>query len=62
MVDHLSRLEGLKSEVQMNDNFPDDQLLTISNSSMVPLFADYVNYLVVKVNLSSRINKRRNSS
>ena len=49
VVDHLSRLGGPKSEVQINDNFPDEQLLAISDSSLVPWFGDYVNYLVVKV-------------
>ena len=49
VADHLSRLEGPKNEVQINDNFPDEQLLTISNSSLVPRFSNYVNYLVPKV-------------
>ena len=49
VVDHLSRLEGLKNEVQINENFLDEHLLAISNSSLVPWFADYVNYLAVKV-------------
>ena len=48
-MDHLSRLEGPISEVQINDNFPDEQLLAVSEVSLVPWFADYVNYLVAKV-------------
>ena len=35
VVDHLSRLEGPKNEVQINDNFLDEQLLAISYSSLV---------------------------
>ena len=49
VADHLSRLEGPKNEVQINDKFPEEQLLAISDSSLVPWFSDYVNYLVVKV-------------
>ena len=47
--DHLSRLEGASDEVQVNDNFPDEQLLAIEDKRAVPWFADYVNYLVAKV-------------
>ena len=63
IVDHLSRLEGPINEVQINDNFPDEQLLAMSEVSPLPWFADYVNYLVAKVipqNLHT--NRRRNSS
>ena len=49
VVDHLSRLEGPINEVQINDNFPDEQLLAMLEVSPVPWFADYVNYLVAKV-------------
>ena len=49
MANHLSRLKGPKNEIQINDNFLDEQLLAISNLILVPWFADYVNYLVVKV-------------
>ena len=49
VADHLSRLEGLNNEVQINDNFPDKQLLAISYSGLVPWSADYVTYLVAKV-------------
>ena len=49
MADHLSRLEGPKNEVQINDNFLNEQLLAIFYSSLVPWFADYVNHLVAKV-------------
>ena len=45
-MDHLSRLEGPRDEVQVNDNFPDEQFLAITNTQSVPWFADYVNYLV----------------
>ena len=33
----------------MNDDLPDEQLLAIEDTKMVPWFADYVNYLVAKV-------------
>ena len=46
---HLSRLEGLSKEIQINDDFPDEQLLVIEDVKPVPWFADYVNYLVAKV-------------
>ena len=49
VADHLSWLEGVSDEVQVNDNFPDEQLLTIEEKKGVPWFADYVNYLVAKV-------------
>ena len=49
VADHLSRVEGLRDEVQINDNFPDEQLLAINEIQSVPWFADYVNYLVAKV-------------
>ena len=29
VTDHLSRLEGPRDEVQINDNFPNEQLLAI---------------------------------
>ena len=49
VVDHLSRLEGPRDEVQVNDNFPYEQLLVIEDTKLVPWFADCVNYLVAKV-------------
>ena len=49
VTDHLSRLEGPKDEVQVNDDFPNEQLLVIEDTKPVPWFADYVNYLVDKV-------------
>ena len=49
VVDHLSCLEGPTKEVQINDDFPDEQLLVIEDVKLVPWFADYVNYLVAKV-------------
>ena len=49
VADHLSRLEGPRDEVQVNDDFPDEQLLVIEDTKLVPWFADYVNYLVAKV-------------
>ena len=49
VTDHLSRLEGPRDEVQVNDNFPDEQLLLIEDTKPVPWFVDYVNYLVAQV-------------
>ena len=49
VVDHLSRLEGPRDEVQVNDNLLDEQLLVIEDTKSVPWFADYVNYFVAKV-------------
>ena len=49
VVDHLSWLEGPRDEVQVNDNFLNEQLLVIEDTKPVPWFADYVNYLVAKV-------------
>ena len=45
VADHLSRLEvqSQVDEVQINDYFPDEQLLALS---IVPWYADLVNYLV----------------
>ena len=42
-------MEGLRDEVQVNDDFLDEQLLVIEDTKHVPWFADYVNYLVAKV-------------
>ena len=47
--DHLSRSEGPRDKVQINDNFPNEQLLAIEDIQPVPWFDDYVNYLVAKV-------------
>ena len=49
VADHLSHLEGPIAEVQINDDFPNEQLLEIEDVKPVSWFADYVNYLVAKV-------------
>ena len=49
VADHLSRLEGASDEVQVNDDFPNEQLLAIEEKRAAPWFANYVNYLVAKV-------------
>ena len=49
MVDHLSRLEEPIKEVQIIDDFPNEQLLEIVDIKPIPWFDDYVNYLVAKV-------------
>ena len=49
VADHLSRLEGARDEVHVYDDFPDEQLLAITDKKSIPWFVDYVNYLVAKV-------------
>ena len=49
VADHLSRLEGARDDVPVNNEFPDEKLFAIEDKKAVPWFADYVNYLVAKV-------------
>ena len=49
VVDHLSQLEGSNKEIQINDDFPDKQLLASEDKNPVPWIEDLVNYLVAKV-------------
>ena len=49
VADHLSRLEGARDDVPVNDEFPDKKLLANEEKKAVPWFADFVNYLVAKV-------------
>ena len=49
VADHLSRLEGARDDVPVNDEFLDEKLFAIEEKRAVPWFADYVNYLVAKV-------------
>ena len=49
VADHLSRLEGAREDVPVNDEFPDEKLLVIEENKAVPWFADFVNYLAAKV-------------
>ena len=49
VADHLSRLEGARDDIPVNDDFPDEKLFAIEDKREVPWFADYVNYLVAKV-------------
>ena len=49
VADHLSRLEGAREDVPVNDEFPDEKLLVIEEKKAVPWFADFVNYLAAKV-------------
>ena len=49
VADHLSRLEGPRDEVQVNDDFPYEYLLAIGDTKTFPWFTDYVNYLVAKI-------------
>ena len=49
VADHLSRLEGPSKEIQINDDFPNEQLLEIEDKELVLWFADFVNYLVARV-------------
>ena len=45
---HLSRLEGPKNKVQINDNSLEEKLLAISDSNLVPWFPDYVKEEVLR--------------
>ena len=50
--DHLSRLElGMSDgfEVSINENFPDEQLISVRAVAQVPWYADYVNYLAARI-------------
>ena len=49
VVDHLSRLEWPSKEIHINDDFLDERLLAIEDKELVPWFANFVNYLVVRV-------------
>ncbi|KAM6563688.1 hypothetical protein CsatB_023686 [Cannabis sativa] len=53
VADHLSRLELEKSQntkdVQINEQFPDEQLFSVRENLMVPWYADYVNFLAAKI-------------
>ena len=49
VADHLSRLEGARDDVPVNDEFPDEKLLAIEDKRAVPWFADFLNYFVAKV-------------
>ncbi|XP_060965554.1 uncharacterized protein LOC133034480 [Cannabis sativa] len=53
VADHSSRLELEESqntkEVQINEQFPDEQLFSVRESLMVPWYADYVNYLAANI-------------
>ena len=40
VADHLSRLEGASDEVQVNDDFPDEQLFAIEDKRAIPWFVD----------------------
>ena len=62
VADHLSRLEGPRDEVQVNDNFPDEQLLVIEDTKPVPCISDYVNYLVPRLSLPILATSRRRGS
>ena len=49
VADHLSRLEGTRDDIPVNDEFPDEKLFAVEDKRAVPWFSDYVNYLVAKV-------------
>ena len=49
VADYLSRLDGARDDVPVNDEFPDEKLFANEDKREVPWFADYVNYLVAKV-------------
>ena len=48
VADHLSRMENIKDDhIPINDYFHNEQLASIKVET--PWFADYANYIVVKV-------------
>ena len=53
VTDHLSILELPKSEghhqVQINDNFLNEQLLTILQGGVIPRYVDFVNFPLAKI-------------
>ena len=52
VADHLSRLElkdNEASQVQINDSFPNKQLLVVSHADWTPWFADIMNYLAAGI-------------
>ena len=53
VADHLSRLEILekvqKSQVQIDDTFPDERILALSHAEISPWFSDIANYLTVGI-------------
>ena len=40
VADHLSRLEGTKDDVPVNDEFPGEKILAIEDKRAAPWFAD----------------------
>ena len=38
VADHLSRLEGPSKEIQIIDDFPEEQLLAIKDKELIPWF------------------------
>ena len=53
VANHLSRLEILekvqKNQVQIDDTFPDERILTLSHAEISPWFADIANYLAADI-------------
>jgi len=47
VAEHLSRLEIPDDQIDINENFPDEQLFSVSTANQLPWYADIVNYLVV---------------
>ena len=63
VADHLSRLEGARDDIPVNDEFPYEKLFAIEDKKAVPWFAYYVNYLVAKViPRNSTIRRRKGFS
>ena len=65
VADHLLRLETLKTVqkrlLQIDDMFPDEQILSVSHDETSPWFADIANYLSVGItppNLTYQQKKR----
>lgn len=49
VADHLSRIERGLDPLPIRDDFPDEQLMQLHDSTPSPWFADLVNYLVASV-------------
>ena len=65
VADHLSRLETpetvQKRHLQIDDTFPDEQILSVSHDETSPWFADIANYMSVGItppNLTYQQKKR----
>ena len=49
VANHLSRMEGPVDSLPVRDNFPDEHLMQLHSSHVIPWFADIVNFIVASV-------------